>query len=111
VRKTVGLVEPLRDALKAYAKSIDFAFVYGSVAKGADSAKSDIDVMIVGESLSYSGIYSALQKAEKRIQRPVNPTLFTPAEWRRKREGKGSFVRKVSEQPKLFILGSDDALA
>src|SRR4029079_7171194 len=42
VMKTVGLVEPLRRALKPIESEISKAFVYGSVAKGSDQATSDI---------------------------------------------------------------------
>src|SRR5919201_228951 len=38
VLKTVGLVEPLRQALKPIESEIRAAFVYGSVAKGSDQA-------------------------------------------------------------------------
>src|ERR671912_2352558 len=47
VLKTVGLAEPLRDALKPIAADIRAAFVYGSVAKATDQSASDIDLMIV----------------------------------------------------------------
>ena len=41
VMKTVGLAEPLRDALKPLSSAIRAAFVYGSVAKATDqSARS-----------------------------------------------------------------------
>ena len=110
ITKTVGLVEPLRKALKPFAEAIDVAFVYGSVAKGRDTAKSDIDLMIVAKELSYSPVYAALQRAEKTLLRSVNPNLITPGEWKRKYAEKGSFVRKVFEQPKLFVLGSEHEL-
>ena len=110
IMKTVGLVEPLRKALKPFAEAIEVAFVYGSVATGRDTAKSDIDLMIVGNELSYSPVYAALQKAEKTLLRSVNPNLITPGEWKRKHAEKGSFVRKISEQPKLFVLGSQHEL-
>lgn len=110
ILKTVGLIEPLREALRPFAKQIDAAFVYGSVAKGTDTAKSDIDLMIVGDELSYSPVFAALQKAEKILLRPVNPNLMTAGEWKRKRAEKGSFVRKIAGQPKLFVIGSEDEL-
>src|ERR1700682_5373826 len=47
VLKTVGLAEPLRDALKPLSSAIRAAFVYGSVAKATDKSASDIDLMIV----------------------------------------------------------------
>jgi predicted nucleotidyltransferase len=110
VRKTVGLQEPLAQALEPYRSKIVAAFVYGSVAKGTDRAASDIDLMIVGDGLSYADIYSSLQSVEKILRRTVNPTLLTVAEWKRKSSGKSPFVAKVSGEPKLFVVGSDDDL-
>src|SRR5215208_6672018 len=53
VLKTVGLAEPLHDALKPMSPSIRAAFVYGSVAKAIDQSASDIDLMIISDGLSY----------------------------------------------------------
>ena len=108
--KTAGLVEPIRRALKSRLSNIDVAFVYGSIAKGEDSAKSDIDLMIIGQKPTYSEIYTALQKAEKILLRPVNPTLMTPVEWKQKVADQNSFVRKVLQQPKLFVFGTENEL-
>jgi hypothetical protein len=46
-RKTVGLAEPLREALVPLASRVIAAFVYGSAAKRRDTAASDIDLMVV----------------------------------------------------------------
>lgn len=107
ILKTVGLIDPLRNALSAYRSFVTSAFVYGSVAKRKDKASSDIDVMIIGEDLSYSEIYGALQRAEAVLARPVNPTLMSSADWVKKLKRKNAFVTKLLEQPKLFILGSE----
>ena len=109
--KTVGLVEPLRAALEPLAESIDVAFVYGSVAKGTDRAESDVDLLVVSDHLGYPEIYEALQAAERALARPVNPTVLTVAEWRKKRTGPDSFGRRISTQPRLLVIGSEDALA
>ncbi len=84
ILKTVGLADPLRAALKPYAEKIVAAFVYGSVAKRSDTAKSDIDLMVIGRDLTYSDLFSGLQKAEKALHRPVNPNFMTPEDWHRK---------------------------
>lgn len=107
VMKTVGLVEPIRSALKPFEPRIGFSFVYGSVAKGQDSAASDVDLLIVSDKLSYGDLFKALQKAEKSLHRSVNPTLLTTAEWNRKRADKGSFVNKVAQQPRLAVFGME----
>lgn len=106
--KTVGLVEPLRSALRPLESKIDFAFIFGSVAKGRDTATSDIDLMIVSDDIAYGDVFKAVQKAEKQLRRAVNPQMLTVEEWRRKRGEKGSFVSKIAEQPRLFVFGSDD---
>jgi predicted nucleotidyltransferase len=111
VVKTVGVVEPLRHALRPVSDSIRAAFVYGSVARGEDRAKSDIDLMVIADSLTYPDIFSALQKAEAALARPVNPTVMTPAEWRTKRPRSGSFAWRVAAGPRLWVIGSDDDLA
>src|SRR3972149_5723600 len=49
-RKTVGLAEPLREALAPLAKRTTAAFVFGSVAKRSDTATSDIDVLALSGS-------------------------------------------------------------
>ncbi len=39
----------LQEALTPVAKAIEFAFVYGSFARGEEKAKSDVDLMVAGE--------------------------------------------------------------
>jgi predicted nucleotidyltransferase len=104
--KTADLTEPLKTALEPYANKIKAAFVYGSVAKGSDTARSDIDLMVIGDALGYSDLHTALQKAEGILQRKVSPLFLTPQAWGRKASHRGSFVNKISAQPKLFIFGS-----
>ena len=108
--KTVGLLEPIRNALHKFRSKISVAFVYGSVAKGTDTAKSDIDLMIIGKDLNYPSIYAALQKVEAILHRPVNPSLLTVAEWKRRVAEDSSFLAAIMEQPKLFVAGSEREL-
>jgi predicted nucleotidyltransferase len=107
VLKTAGLAEPLADSLKQHAGSIRAAFVYGSVAKGTDTARSDLDLMVIGEDLNYPELYAGLQRAEAKLHRPVNPLFLSVGDWKRKRAQKDSFVHKISMQPKIFIFGSE----
>ena len=108
--KTVGVVGPIRDALAIYRPSITSAFIFGSVAKGTDTARSDFDVMIIGDDLAYSEVYAALQKAENVLARPVNPNLMGKSDWIRKLKDKSPFITKILSQPKLFVFGTEDEL-
>ena len=75
VLKTMGLADVLRAALMPLEAQISAAFVYGSVAKQQDRAQSDIDVLIVSESVSYADVFGALESATTQLGRKVNPTL------------------------------------
>ena len=110
VRKTVGLTGPLAEALLPWIDRISAAFVYGSIAKGEDRASSDIDLMVIADHLDYATVFAALQPAEATLSRPISPTLMTRAEWHRKRSEVDSFTARIAAQPKLFVVGSDDAL-
>jgi predicted nucleotidyltransferase len=110
VLKTVALAEPLKKSLQPYSDKIDAAFVYGSVAKGTDTARSDIDLAVIGDELDYSELYTATQNAENILGRKVSPIFLSPADWKRKASQKGSFVNKMSALPKVFLFGSDEDL-
>ena len=110
VLKTVGMAEPLREALTPLAASITAAFIYGSVASGTDTALSDVDLMVLSDDLSYAELFAAVQIAEDRIGRKVDPSLLSASEWRSKRADGAHFVSRVAEGPKIFVLGSEDDL-
>ncbi len=110
IRKTVGLVEPLREALAPLGDRIRAAFVYGSVASGQDRADSDIDLMVISEDLDYPTVFESVQAAERQLGRTVSPNLMTPEEWRRKRSQPDSFAARLAGRSRLLVLGSEDDL-
>jgi predicted nucleotidyltransferase len=110
-RKTFGMTEPLREALAPVADRIRAAFVYGSVAKRSDTALSDIDLMIVSDTLSHQEIFMSLAAASAKLGREVNPTIFTTAEMESHQRERNSFITRVLAQPKLWILGGEHALS
>ena len=110
VLKTVGLAEPLRDALKPLSSAIRAAFVYGSVAKTTDQSASDIDLMIISDSLTYGEVFGGLERITRAVGRKINPTVYTVAEFSKRAKTENAFVTRVLEQPKLWVIGSDDDL-
>jgi predicted nucleotidyltransferase len=110
VVKTVGLADPIRRFFQPYAGAIKAVFVYGSVAKGTDTAQSDIDLMVIGDELSYSDLYAAAQSAEDELGRKVNPLFLSFKDWQRKSSDRGSVMGKISSSPKIFIIGSEKDL-
>jgi predicted nucleotidyltransferase len=110
VRKTVGLAGPIRDALVPLADRIRAAFVYGSIASGGDRADSDIDLMVIADHLDYPTLFEAVQVAEGQLARSIDCRVMTPSEWQSKRARSDSFVARLQEKPRVFVLGSEDDL-
>lgn len=108
VLKTVGLVEPLRDALTPLSASIRVAFVYGSVAKASDTAASDIDLMIISDHLTYGEVFGVLEPAATQLGRRINPTVYTTAEFTTRIRKEAAFVTRVLAQPRVWVIGSED---
>ena len=100
----------LRSALAPLAAQIDAALVFGSVAKGSDTAKSDIDLLVIGETLTYGELFAALEPASARLKRTINPTLYSRPEIDRRIRDGHSFVKRVLEQPKMWVIGEDRGL-
>lgn len=110
IGKTVGLAEPLRQALSPFTSKIRFAFVFGSIAKGTDRAKSDIDLMIVSDQLTYSELFAATERLSGKLGRDVNPTVYTTKEFKKRRGDGNPFVDRVMRSPKIWIVGGENDL-
>ncbi len=106
-QKTVGMAEPLREALKPLAKRISAAFVFGSVAKKQDTAASDIDLMVISSKVTYSDLFAALEEASARLGRKVNPTVYSPQELAKRVKQDNAFVTRVLAQPKIWLFGGE----
>lgn len=107
VRKTFGVGAPLREALVPLSEQLTWAFVYGSLAKGSEHAGSDIDLMLVGDGLSYAEVMERLLPVEAQLGRTINPTLYTPNEWLARKATGNSFVLRVAQQDKIELIGHD----
>jgi len=111
IRKTFGVADVLRSGFARLAKDIRVAFVYGSIAKGAETAESDVDLLVVADSLALADIVAALRHAQEELRREVNPTVYQTKEFSRKLSQGHHFVAKVVAGPKLFVVGDEGELA
>ncbi len=110
VRKTFGVADGVREALRPLDENIDLAFIYGSIAKGVDTKSSDIDLMIIGKELSYGDVMKLLLPLEESLQRSINPTIFEKKDFNSKLNSSDSFITRVMEQPKIIIKGDEDGV-
>ena len=109
INKTIGVFSVLRSALQPLSKRIVVAFVYGSVAREEETAQSDVDLMVVGKATLHD-VLSRLSTVEKGLGRPINPTVYSVAEFKSKLASGNHFVNSVLKGQKAFLLGDEDEL-
>jgi predicted nucleotidyltransferase len=105
--KTTGVFQLLKTALVPLSSRIDFAFVYGSVARGEEKAASDIDLMVVG-AVSLDEILDAVSPLEKSLRRPVNPTIYSLQELKERIRSGNHFLRSLADSKKVFLIGNEN---
>ena len=110
LKKTTGIADVLRDALAPLGERVQFGFVYGSIASGKERARSDVDVLIVGD-LKFEDAVRALAGAGKILRREINPHVYGAREFRAKLARKEPFLARVLEGPKILLKGVLDDIA
>ncbi|RBW48593.1 transcriptional regulator [Marinobacter sp. F3R11] len=106
VSKLLGPEQQVADALNSISDKIDLALIYGSVAKKTDHANSDIDLMLVSDSLTLEEVFEALEPAEAKLSRTINPTLYKQEEFEKRRANNNPFLRKVLDGQYILLKGS-----
>jgi len=107
--KTAGLADVLRESLAGLAGRVVVAFVHGSLARGTETAGSDVDVLVVGQ-VTFGEVAAALGGAQDQLGREVNPTVYAEDEFREKQRAGHHFVTAAVAAPKLFLIGGEDDL-
>ena len=109
ITKTVGIGDTLRTALTPLKERIRVAIIYGSVARGEENQRSDIDLLIVGD-VTFTEVVKALRSVHDTLGREVNPTVY-PVEEFRSRVAEGHyFICNIMENPKIFMIGDENEL-
>jgi predicted nucleotidyltransferase len=104
IGKTVGLVDVLREAMAKLAKRIAVAFIHGSVARSAEKSSSDVDLIVIGD-LGVADLAPVLEEAEAQLDRSVNVSVYSSAEFSKKLAAKNHFLVSILEKEKIFIIG------
>lgn len=103
--KTAGMVDVVAEALKKLRSKISTALVFGSIARGDELSRSDVDLLVVGE-LGLSDLTPALKRAEAKLAREIQAIVYRPEEFRAKLKSKDHFLTSVLDGPTLPIIGT-----
>jgi predicted nucleotidyltransferase len=109
ITKTAGITENLQSALAPLTDRITIALIHGSVARGEENHRSDVDLLIVGN-VTFSEVVTKLQPAQKTLGREINPTVYPIAEFKSKLAGNHHFLKNVLSGPKIFLIGDENEL-
>lgn len=109
VEKTCGLTEQLRD-LFSKIKEVECVFIFGSYANETEKAHSDIDLVIIGDT-SLRSISSKLKAITERVEREVNPHVYSRKAWRDKLNKRDHFVKSIFSEKKIFLVGDENDIS
>lgn len=107
VRKTCGLPAQIKAALQPFAAKIRFAALYGSLAKGSNHARSDVDLLIVGD-LSLEQVLAIIVPVEAHIGREISVRIYSTEDFRTRREQGEHFITNVMSGPLTPLIGTPD---
>lgn len=107
VLKTSGLADLFKEALKDI--RVRTAFIFGSIADGREQAGSDVDLIVIGD-LGLRELSGLLSGISEKIEREINPHVFSQDEFFRRLNQKDPFLSRIISLSKLFIKGSEDDL-
>lgn len=104
LRKTVGIADVMLESLSPLAGSIELAFIYGSVARGTETAGSDVDLLIVG-GVEFGKVLDAVHPTQKKLGRDVNAKVYSRREWNAKAKAGDAFVTEILKGSKIMLIG------
>lgn len=108
-RKTSGAVSVVAAALGTLTPTPKLALIFGSLARGDENARSDVDLLIVGGG-RFGNAVKALHPAQQQLQREINPVIYSAAEFKRRIADRDAFVGNILANPKLFVIGTEHDL-
>jgi predicted nucleotidyltransferase len=80
----------LIDFLKTKIPLVSSIVIYGSIARGEDTKKSDVDLLIIGEKVKVD-----LEKFKKKLGREITLLIYRPAEWKKKASANRGFYQNI----------------
>jgi predicted nucleotidyltransferase len=110
ILKTSGVADVLRAALRGARDEIRAAAVFGSLARRDMTRESDVDLLLVSDTLSMRDLGPALREASARLGREINVNLYRPDEWATRARDGHPMVKSILTHPRLNVIGGVDEL-
>ena len=85
------------------------ALIFGSVARGTETAGSDIDLLLIGD-IGFAEAVRATHDAQASLGREINPVVHSASEFSRRAESGDPFVHDIMANAKIFLIGTEHDL-
>jgi predicted nucleotidyltransferase/predicted transcriptional regulator with HTH domain len=108
ILKSTGLGHVIRQAVDRLG-TVQWAFIYGSVAAGEEDLHSDVDLMLIGE-LDLMQLAEVIGDLEDQLGREINYLVLTRSELVKRLAQGEPFMENVLSGPKVMLIGDEDAL-
>lgn len=83
---------------------IQYALIYGSFAKGVETTKSDIDLLVIGD-IDENVLLKSVSKAEGKVGREISYVLWTPKEFAQKARQRIPLLLEILKTDVVMIVG------
>jgi predicted nucleotidyltransferase len=107
--KTAGIVPALQSEMKKFGNKVEWAAIYGSVARGEEAPESDIDLLLVGD-LATADLLPMLRRVERQFGREVNVTRYSKREFQDKMRRGEHFLKSIIKGKLITLTGSPNEL-
>jgi len=104
ISKTIGLENEWKKLIDKL-DNVEYAFVFGSIAKGTENSNSDVDLMLIGD-INQDAFTSALSSIEGKIAREINYHIYSNQEIIKKIKEKDGFVSNIFLSPIIKLKGN-----
>ncbi len=104
--KTESVGQVIREGMgNDCSEGIKYAAIYGSVARGTETATSDVDMLVVGDNVNEDSVLYSIAKIEKNIGREINISIWTEKEFRQKSSERIPLIREILKTPIIMTAG------
>lgn len=110
ITKTTGITGVLRAALLPVAERVKVALVFGSVARGAMNADSDVDLLILSNDLKVRDLAAPIRQAGEALGREISLNLYRPQEWAKRVSDRHALAQSILSNRRLILIGDDSEL-
>ncbi len=103
ISKTLGIEYKLKE-LAGVLPEIEYAFIFGSIARGKEYGDSDIDLLLIGE-VDQDFLVEKITKLQSELSREINYQIYTKDEVVKKLTEQNEFFLKIFSQPIINLKG------